>query len=133
MLRREFLFLAGLPALPPITIGSSLRIVAQNWYFAKPGNAGDVYKLRLHACDVLLRIGVAPGEVFRGRGGSEPDALWQVEFASRDAAREARRRVAASSEFTAVQERMGKLIRRFETSLYQEVIPTSVDDKPPSA
>ena len=131
MLRREFLFLAGLPAVTTIPIGSSLRLVAQNRYFAKPGKAVDVYKLRLHACDVLQRIGVAPGVVFRCRGGNEPDAVWQVEFATRDEAREARRKVSISPEFTAVQDRMGELIRRFETSLYQELIPTSVDDKSP--
>ena len=92
-----------------------------------------MYKLRLRACDVLQSIGVAPGVVFRGRGGNEADAVWQVEFATRDAAREARRKVSMSPEFTAVQDRMGELIRRFETSLYQEVIPTSVDDKSASS
>ena len=131
MLRREFLFLASLPALPPVQFGSPRRLLAQNRYFAKRGSANEVYELRLHACGVVKRIGVPPGEVFRGRGGVEPDAVWQVEFANREAARESRRKVLADPEFISVQQRMGTLIRRFESSLYEEVIPTAVDDKSP--
>jgi len=129
MLRREFLFVTTLPLLPPIQSGSTLRFLAQNRYYAKAGREKEVYDLRLHASSVLERIGVAPGQVYRGRGGDEPDAIWQVEFANRDAARDARRTVSTHPDFISVQERMGKLIRRFESSLYQEVIPTMIDDK----
>lgn len=133
MLRRDFLVLAALPMLPAVDGAPVLRFLAQNRYYARPGKARDVYELRLHACDLLDRIGVPRGQVFRGRGGGEPDVIWQVDFASREAAREARRKVSANAEFTAVQERMGRLIRRFEASLYQEAIPTAVDDKSGSA
>jgi hypothetical protein len=130
MLRRDFLLLSALPLLPAVEGGAPvLGFLAQNRYFAKAGRAQDVYDLRLHACDVLERIGVARGVVFRGRGGTEPDAIWQVSFTSRDAMREARRKVSDNAEFRSVQERMGTLIRRFEASVYQEAIPTIVDDK----
>jgi hypothetical protein len=33
-------------------------IVEQTWYFALPAKAEEVYRLRLHACDVLEKLGI---------------------------------------------------------------------------
>ena len=106
-----------------------LKFLGQDRYFALPGKAEDVYQWRLHACDVLEKIGVPRGLVFRGPGGPAPDVVWQYEFPDRETARQLHRKVMSAPEFKPVMEHMGTLIRRFEGSLYQEVIPTTIDNK----
>jgi hypothetical protein len=108
---------------------ATLKFLGQDRYFALPGKAEEVYQWRLHACDVLEKIDVPRGFVFRGPGGSAPDVVWQYEFPDRETARQLHRKVMAAPEFKPVMEHMGTLIRRFEGSLYQEVIPTSIDNK----
>jgi|SRR5947209_17710267 len=108
---------------------TQLKFLGQDRYFARPGKAEEVYQWRLHACDVLEKIGVPRGFVFRGPGGSAPDVIWQYEFPDRETARQLHKKVMAAPEFKPVMEHMGTLIRRFEGSLYQEVIPTSIDNK----
>jgi hypothetical protein len=81
--------------------------------------SNEVYEWRLHACDVLVQLGLHPGHVFRGAGGTEPDAVWQIELAPETAAREAR--IAQESPaFQEVMKHMGTLIRRFEHSTLRE-------------
>ena len=46
-------------------------IVEQTWYVALPGKAQEVYRLRLHACDVLEKLGLPRGHVLRRQGNSE--------------------------------------------------------------
>jgi hypothetical protein len=57
--------------------------------------------------------------VFRGAGGAEPDAVWQIELDPEVAKREGR--IAQESpEFQEVMNHMGTLIRRFEHSTFRE-------------
>lgn len=56
------------------------RIVYQNRYYAKPGKEEETYRWRVHASDVLERLGVPRGQVFRGAGGDQPDVIWQLEL-----------------------------------------------------
>jgi hypothetical protein len=107
------------------------RIVHQNRYYARPGKADEVYAWRLHACDVLTQLGLHAGHVFRGAGGAEPDAVWQIELDPETAAREGR--IAQDSPaFQEVMKHMGTLIRRFEHSTLREE-RLIVDDKTTSA
>ena len=46
-------------------------IVEETSYFALPGKAEDVYRVRLHACDVLEKLGLPRGHVLRRQGNSE--------------------------------------------------------------
>src|SRR5580658_5787903 len=46
-------------------------IVEQTSYFALPGKAEDVYRVRLHASDVLEKLGLPRGHVLRRQGNSE--------------------------------------------------------------
>ena len=132
MQRRDVLKSVFLPvvaqAAPAGSPPANLRLLGQDRYFAKPGKAEEVYRWRLHACDVAETLGAPRGVVFRGAGGNEPDVIWQVEFPDRESARRAHRRVMDAPEFKAVQAHMGTLIRRYEGSLYQEVIPTAAQD-----
>jgi hypothetical protein len=104
-----------------------LKVIVQNRYFAKPGKGDEVYQWRLHACDVIEKLGSPRGIVLRGRGDNEPDAIWQVEFQTREAARTMSAAVTATPEFKAVEAHMGTLIRRFESSLLQELRPAIIE------
>jgi hypothetical protein len=121
-----FVFEAAAASAAP---GDPLKLLAQDRYFALPGKAEEVFQWRLHAEDVLEKIGVPRGIVFRGPGAPGPDVIWQCEFPDRETARRLHAKVMAAVEFQPVMEHMGTLIRRFEGSLYQELIPTSIDDK----
>jgi hypothetical protein len=46
-------------------------IVEQASYFALPGKAEDVYRVRLHASDVLEKLGLPRGHVLGRQGNSE--------------------------------------------------------------
>ena len=51
----------------------SPRLVVQNYYYAKPGKAEEVYHWRLHASEVRAGLGLAPGRVLkRVRSSDDP-------------------------------------------------------------
>jgi len=99
------------------------RIVVQNYYFALPGKANDVYELRLHASDVRASLGLPRGRVLRRTGdpGSStdlPDVICECEYPS-IAARE--RDVAAlgrSQQFELVEKRMDTLLQKFKRAQF---------------
>ena len=126
--RRQFLHLtataAALPIVPAAALGqgtivptNATMIVERTQYFAKPGLAAEVLKLRRKACAVRLSIGLPAGEIFvkhPSGDGSEPDVAWQCTFgdaAAREADLAAR---AASAAFASVRVQMRKLLARFE-------------------
>ena len=47
------------------------RTIEQTSYFALPGKAEDVYRVRLHVSDVLEKLGLPRGHVLRRQGNSE--------------------------------------------------------------
>jgi hypothetical protein len=53
-------------------------IVEQTSYLALPGKAEDVHRVRLHASDVLEKLGLPRGHVLRRQENSDrlPDAMW---------------------------------------------------------
>ena len=93
--------------------------MVQNRYFAKPGKAEEVYAWRQHASDVLRQLGLSSGQVFRGAGGDQPDAVWQVTLDSATLVREGQI-AQRSPEFQEVMRHMATLIRRFESANYLE-------------
>lgn len=126
-MRRRDLLLSG---LAPVTAGEGVvsqdqtpPYLAQNRYFAKAGRAQEAYLLRLHACEVLESLGAPRGVVLRGRGGDEPDVVWQLDFTDRQKMRASREAVLASPKFQTVEQRMGLLTRRIVTAVYQDVTP----------
>ena len=61
--------------------------VVQMSYYAQPGKEQEVLSIRLSACDVLEKHGIARGRVLtRGEGlrgtknASDPDVVWEGEF-----------------------------------------------------
>jgi hypothetical protein len=102
-------------------------VVVQNYYYAKPGKADEVYRWRLHASDVRAKLGFARGRVLRrintGNQTSAaqelPDVIWECEYPTiKDRERDASA-LSASPEFQAVQKHMGTLVRRFERGAYR--------------
>ncbi len=97
-------------------------VVEQDGYFALPGKADEVYRVRMRACDVLEKLGLPRGQVLRRQGRSDtlPDVLWQMEFPD-DAARQRNLKIRLESpEFSAVREEMKGLIRRAELGVWQK-------------
>ena len=121
-----WLVVAG--SLMTLTVGGQTApkaagtIIEQDEYFALPGKAEEAYQVRVHACDVLEKLGLPRGHVLRRQGDSAtlPDVMWQMEFPD-DAARQRNLKIRLeSSEFTAVRDQMKTLIRHAELGVWQK-------------
>jgi hypothetical protein len=75
------LLLAGQSAAPR----PEKPVIEQTEHWAKPGTAEEVYRWRVHACDVREKIGLPRGRVFRRKGDSAtlPDVIWQIGIQTR--------------------------------------------------
>jgi Tol biopolymer transport system component len=95
-------------------------IIERTEYWALPGKADEVYRWRLHACDVREKLGLPRGQVFRRQGDSAtlPDVVWQVEYPDEAARAHDFQVREASAEFRAVREHMDSLRRRFERGFW---------------
>jgi hypothetical protein len=96
------------------------RVLFQNRYWAQPGMADEVYRWRLHATDVQAEMGLRRGRVLRGAGGLEPDVVWQIELTPEQSAEFGRIEKEKMATFQPVKDHMRTLIRRFESSSYDE-------------
>ena len=95
-------------------------IVVQNYYYAKPGQAAEVYQWRLHASDVRVKLGFLRGRVLRNLSPKkdQPDVIWECEYPSAEAREREAAAVGAAVEFQAVQNHMSTLIGRFDRGTY---------------
>jgi hypothetical protein len=104
-------------------------VVVQNFYYALPGKADEVYRWRLHASEVRARLGLAVGRVLRRSAtpgeeadGELPDVVWECEYADAKARAADVARLEASHAFDAVEDHMQTLIRGFRRAVY--TVPT---------
>jgi hypothetical protein len=97
-------------------------IIEQTSYFALPGKADDVYQLRLHACDVLEKLGLPRGHVLRRQGKSDtlPDVMWQVEYPDEAAHQRNLKIRLESAEFSAVRDQMKTLISHGDLGIWEQ-------------
>jgi hypothetical protein len=108
--------LAGTPATD-----TAEPIVVQNFYYALPGKADEVYRWRLHASEVRARLGLAVGRVLRRTPASPgeaedaglPDVVWECEYPDAKARAADVARLDASGEFNPIEAHMETLIRQF--------------------
>ncbi len=112
--------------LPVIARSSADRtsgpIVVQNYYYALPGKADEVYEWRLHASDVRAKLGLPRGRVLRRiaqqgdtKGSSIlPDVVWECDYPSQASRKTDVERLGKSSEFDQVERHMDRLLRRFD-------------------
>ena len=110
-----------------IGVAPSRTVVVQNYYYALPGKATDVYLWRLHASDVRAKLGLARGRVLRRlpdpktdkQAVAIPDVIWECEYSSREAREADVARLDKSDEFDAVQKHMETLIRDFRSVMFE--------------
>lgn len=97
-------------------------IVVQNQYWAKPGKAEEVYRWRLHASDVRVKLGLLRGRVLRRESESktQPDVIWECEYPSRAARTREVELLDKSEEFKEVQRHMGTLTDKFDRVVLRE-------------
>jgi hypothetical protein len=113
----------------PAQAGTAARrvLVVQNYYYALPGKATDVYQWRLHASDVRAKLGLARGRVLRRlpdsttdkAPGTLPDVIWECEYPSREAREADVARLDKSHEFDEVEKHMDTLIRDFRRVMFE--------------
>lgn len=112
-------------SLKSASADASRAIVVQNYYYALPGKAEEVYRWRLHASDVRVRLGLAAGRVLRrapivgSEGDSDlPDVIWECEYTDTGARAAEVDRLSKSREFDGVEAHMSTLIRRFSRAIF---------------
>jgi hypothetical protein len=95
-------------------------------YYAQPGKEDEVLRWRLHACDVLQRLGAVRGRVFRYFNGprasndlDHPDVIWEGEFADQESFQKYEEIAGKSPEFRSVQQHMGTLVRKTERRYWE--------------
>ena len=96
-------------------------IIEITHYYARAGQAGAVVEQRRHATALRLRLGLAPGRIFRKLEGAGPDVRWECSYATRDDYERDLATRAGSKEFTAARQQMHGLLERFERHLQQDV------------
>jgi len=91
-------------------------LVVHNYYYAKPGLADSVYRVRKTASAIRARAGLVVGRVLRRTGGSDslPDVIWEAEYADSAARAWDLLALEGNVEFSRIQAVMGGLLRRFE-------------------
>jgi hypothetical protein len=97
-------------------------IVEQTSYFALPGKAEDVYRVRVHVSDVLEKLGLPRGRVLRRQGNSEtlPDVMWLVEYPDEPAHQRSLKIRLESPEFKAVRDEMRTLISHGDLGIWEQ-------------
>jgi hypothetical protein len=87
-----------------------------------PGKAEDVYRVRLHACDVLEKLGLPRGHVLRRQGNSEtlPDVMWLVEYPDEAAHQRSLKIRLESPEFKAVRDETKTLISHGDLGIWEQ-------------
>lgn len=93
----------------------SKHILVQNQYVPKPGKENEVYILRLHASDVLAKLGLQKGRVLkRPQLSDRPYVMWECEYSSMNEREMDVAKVSKSEEFKKIEDHMGTLVDSFE-------------------
>jgi hypothetical protein len=108
------------------TVPAFRPIVVQMSYYAQPGKEDEVLQWRLHACDVLQKLGTVHGRVFRyfkgpraSNDADHPDVIWQAEFPDEESFRKYEDIAGKSPEFRSVQQHMSTLVRKTERRYWE--------------
>jgi hypothetical protein len=101
-------------------------IVVQMSYYAEPGMEAEVLQWRLHACEVLEKLGTRHGRVMRyvpgprsAGAGDHPDVIWQSEFPDRESFDRYEKIAASDPEFGTVREHMSNLTPKTERAYWE--------------
>jgi hypothetical protein len=98
----------------------SKHILVQNQYFPKSGKEEEVYKLRLHASEVIKKLGLRNGRVLKRMNVSDrPYVEWECEYSSLEEREKDIKIVGQSRDFQQVEEKMGTLLDNFERVIWE--------------
>src|SRR5579862_1637110 len=97
-------------------------IVEQTSYFALPGNAEDVYRVRLHASEVLEKPGLPRGHVLRRQGNSDtlPDVRWLMEYPDEAGHQRSLKTRLGSPDFKTVRDEMKTSISHADLGISEQ-------------
>lgn len=99
---------------------AAARVLVQNKYYPKPGQADAVLATRLEASAVRQRLGLQVGTVYvqvsEETGG--PYVIWECEYPTIEARTADAAAAEGTAEFAAVQAKMRGLIDRFERATW---------------
>ncbi len=93
-------------------------IVERTLYYAKPGHAAEVLRIRRRASAVRVALGLPAGTILVNQEGDGPDVSWECRFADEAAHQADLDARAASPEFEAVRATMRAAIDEFERQVY---------------
>ncbi|MGA3235194.1 MAG: hypothetical protein ABSG03_02735 [Bryobacteraceae bacterium] len=84
-------------------------------------SAEDVYRVRLHASDVLEKLGLPRGHVLRRQGNSDtlPDVMWLMEYPDEAGRQRSLKTRLESPEFKAVRDEMKTLISHADLGIWE--------------
>jgi hypothetical protein len=96
-------------------------ILVQNHYYPKPGMQAEVLALRLHASEVRKNLNLVVGRVLEriNPEDGKPYVIWEAEYPSLEAREADTSALDKSEEFKEIQQAMGKLIDKFERSVWK--------------
>lgn len=93
-----------------------MTVIVQNWYFIRAGVEDEAFGVRLDASRVRCAADRPVGRILSPVAPSEgtPTFIWECDYPDMSAREADAAWADASPEFSAVRERMGKLLGRFE-------------------
>ena len=104
-------------------------VVVQNYYYALPGKADEVYEWRLHASEIRVKLGLRGGRVLRrvsqalsAKESTLPDVIWDCDYPSRASREKDVERLDKSTEFSEVEKHMDTLLRKFDRAVFEPAL-----------
>jgi len=95
-------------------------IVVQNQYFPKPGKEKEVYKLRLHASEILVKLGLPKGRVLKRTNLSDRlYVMWECDYSSIEESKKGMKIVSGSAGFKRLESKMGTLVNGFKRYIWE--------------
>ena len=101
-----------------------MTFVVQNRYFITPGREAEGLETRHRASRVRAAEGRPVGRIMVSEGPQEGDApafVWECEYPDLDTRQADLDWASASADFTAVRQKMGTLLERFERLTFRVV------------
>jgi len=104
----------------------SVATVVQMSYYAQPGKEDEVLNVRLQACAVLEKMGIARGRVMQRinspratQNTDSPDVIWEGEFADATSLKQYEDVADKNPDFLAARQKMGTVTRKVERRYWE--------------
>lgn len=115
------LVLLSLMCLFLLNCEANEAILIQNLYYPKPGKEKDVYKLRIKASEIISKLGLPSGKIYKRESVTErPYVMWECKFNSKKDRDRFVLALKKSPEFSLVEIDMRKITSRFQRIVWIE-------------